>query len=312
MNVRHLALALMLLPLAACVGPSPQPAPGKPSTGGGSAPPRSGARPRVVITEPGIRDTAPAQDAIPADVANTPDAVPKKEPRSASGNPPEYEAFGEVYRIIDDPRGFTQRGRASWYGKKFHGKKTASGEPYDMFAMTAAHKTLPIPSYVRVKNLENGRTAVVRVNDRGPFHSERIIDLSYAAAARLGIINDGHAAVEIETIVPDDNNRAVASPAELPTPVSGPKRATPPTTVIQSNATAVGRWLQIAAYSDPINAVAMRDELAAHGLSGAVVREGNGGKLHRVVIGPYASEADAQDVRDWLHGAGYAAFWLKD
>jgi len=316
-TLRAACLALALLPLAACVGPAPQPSSpgGKPSTGGGGSSGGSGARggrPRVVIAEPGIKDSAPTSNDIPADVANTPDPVVKKEPRSASGNPVEYEAFGEVYRILDDSTGFTQRGRASWYGKKFHGKKTASGEPYDMFAMTAAHKTLPIPSYVRVTNLENGRTAVVRVNDRGPFHSQRIIDLSYAAAARLDIINDGHADVRIEALQADGGGGAVASASDLPAPVASAKKATPPPKLVQSAGAAPGRWLQVAAYSDPINAVAMRDELAAHGLSGVAVREGAGGKLHRVVIGPYASDTDAKDVREWLHGAGYAAFWLKE
>lgn len=313
---RALAAALALLPLAACVGPAPQPEPGRPTSsggGGGTAGRAHGhTRPRVVIAEPDVKDSAPTRGEIPADVANTPDAVPKWEPRSRSGNPTEYEAFGEIYRVLDDTEGFTQRGRASWYGKKFHGRKTASGEPYDMFAMTAAHKTLPIPSYVRVTNLDNGRSAVVRINDRGPFHSERIIDLSYAAAARLGIIGDGHAEVQIAALQPGDDSRAIASAEPLPDPVAaGPSRP-PPTKVVRGDSSPGGRWLQVAAYVDPINAVAMRDELAARGLSGVAVRDGQGGKLHRVVIGPYASEADAQDVRDWLHGAGYAAFWLKE
>src|SRR3546814_402413 len=109
--------------------------------------PGSGTRPSVKLYAPGVRDGAPNSDDIPADVANTPDAIPKAEPRSKSGNPDQYEAFGIVYDVLDDTDGFKQRGRASWYGKKFQGRKTASGEPYDMFAMTAAHKTLPIPRY---------------------------------------------------------------------------------------------------------------------------------------------------------------------
>ncbi|WP_051278277.1 septal ring lytic transglycosylase RlpA family protein [Solimonas flava] len=308
-----LAAALALLPLAACVGPAPQPEPGRPTTAGSSGGGTRGhTRPRVVIAEPDVKDSAPVRGEIPADVASTPDAVPKWEPRSRSGNPVEYEAFGEVYRILDNTEGFTQRGRASWYGKKFHGRKTASGEPYDMFAMTAAHKTLPIPSYVRVTNLDNGRSAVVRINDRGPFHSERIIDLSYAAAARLGIIQDGHAEVQIAALQPGDDSRAVASAERLPDPVAAAPSRPPPAKIVRTDSSPGGRWLQVAAYADPINAVAMRDTLSARGLSGVAVRDGQGGKLHRVVIGPYASEADAQDVRDWLHGAGYAAFWLKE
>ncbi|WP_051362070.1 septal ring lytic transglycosylase RlpA family protein [Solimonas soli] len=319
--LRRLALALALLPLAACLGPvGPPPVPGRtPSTGPRPPPHSNGTRPRVVIAEPGIKDSAPNGGDIPPDVANTPDAVPKREPRSRSGNPPEYEAFGEIYRVIDDPAGFSERGRASWYGKKFQGKKTASGEPYDMFAMTAAHKTLPIPSYVRVTNLENHRTAVVRINDRGPFHSERIIDLSYAAAARLGIIDDGHAEVEIRALQPDGDGGAVAVAANnapaaeaAPPPTSLPGIAAPkPPPVPKTAGGGAGRWLQIAAYSDPINAIAMRDELSNQGLKSVAVRASNDGKLHRVVIGPYARDSDAQDVRDWLHDAGYAAFWIK-
>ena len=220
MKALRLALLLaMLLPLGACLGPEIQPGPSRPRS---SPPPlpRNSTRPRVVIAEPGIQDSAPSRSDIPEDVANTPDAVPKIEPRSRSGNPDEYEAFGVVYHVLDDSSGFTERGRASWYGKKFHGKKTASGEPYDMFAMTAAHKTLPIPSYVRVTNLENGKTCVVRVNDRGPFHSKRIIDLSYAAAARIGITTSGHAEVEIRAVQPGDDNTMLASAAPTPAPNS--------------------------------------------------------------------------------------------
>lgn len=306
MSLRRLAAAsTLLLALGACaVGPprAPERRPARTVPVERPSSASHGGRPVVTIAQPGIQDTAPDRDDIPADVANTPDAVPKKEPRSASGNPPEYEAFGSVYHVLDDTAGFTERGRASWYGKKFHGRKTASGEPYDMFAMTAAHKTLPIPSYVRVTNLDNGRTAVVRVNDRGPFHSGRIIDLSYAAAARLGIISDGHAEVRIEALQPDDAPTAVAS---------APPPEMPPAPVAAAAPRDTGRWLQIAAYSDPINAVAMRDELASRGLSGVAIREG-GGALHRVVVGPFASEGEAQRTRDWLHDAGYAAILLKN
>jgi rare lipoprotein A len=304
-------LAVTTLALAACANLPPAPTGTSTRTVPVAPSSRSGTRPRVTITQPGIHDGAPDAGDIPADVANTPDAVPKYEPRSASGNPDEYEAFGTVYRVLDDATGFRQRGRASWYGKKFQGRKTASGEPYDMFAMTGAHKTLPIPSYVRVTNLDNGKTAVVRINDRGPFHSGRIIDLSYAAAARLGVIRDGHAEVEIAALQPDDHAPAVtASPAPPPAPVASDVPSPAAAAVVA--APAAGRWLQVAAYSDPINALAMRDELLRHGVAGVIVSESPGGQLHRVMVGPFTSEHDANDMRQQLHDAGYAAFWVKN
>ena len=119
------------------------------------------------------------------DLASIPDAIPRDEPYSRYGNPASYEALGKTYYVLPSAAGFTQTGRASWYGKQFHGRRTSSGEPYNMFKMTAAHKRLPIPSYVRVTNLDTGKQVIVRVNDRGPFHDGRIIDLSYVAARRL-------------------------------------------------------------------------------------------------------------------------------
>lgn len=127
--------------------------------------------------------------------------VPAKEPLSRYGNPTEYKVAGRNYEVMKSSTGYKTRGVASWYGTKFHKQRTSSGEPYDMYVMTAAHKTLPLPTYVRVKNLDNGRVAVVKVNDRGPFHGNRIIDLSYAAALKLGVFPKGTANVEIETLM---------------------------------------------------------------------------------------------------------------
>ena len=136
------------------------------------------------------------------DPAAIPDAVPRAEPRSRYGNPAQYEVFGRTYRVMDSAAGYSERGIASWYGTKFHGRRTSSGEPYDMYAMTAAHKSLPLPTYVRVTNLDNGRSAVVKVNDRGPFVKNRLIDLSYAAAIKLGVADHGTARVEVTAIDP--------------------------------------------------------------------------------------------------------------
>jgi rare lipoprotein A len=137
----------------------------------------------------------------PANLDRVADAVPRSEPLHKFANRP-YEALGKRYVPMTSLQPFRQRGLASWYGKRYHGQKTSSGEVYDMYAMTAAHPTLPIPSYVRVTNVANGRSVVVRVNDRGPFHAGRVIDLSYVAAYKLGYIQAGSAQVELEAIVP--------------------------------------------------------------------------------------------------------------
>ena len=139
-------------------------------------------------------------DYTPADLADLPDPVPRTEPRSARGNPPSYTVLGTTYYVMDSALGYYATGLASWYGRKFHGRLTSSGEPFDMFALTAAHRSLPIPTYVRVTNLDNGRASVLRVNDRGPFHSDRIIDLSYAAAVKLGFADRGTARVRVEVL----------------------------------------------------------------------------------------------------------------
>lgn len=141
-----------------------------------------------------VRDTV--------DVSTIPDAVPRMEPLSETGNPESYEQYGKRYWIIPNPYKFVEKGTASWYGPKFHGKRTSSGDTFDMYKMTAAHKTLPLPSYARVTNLENKRSVVVRINDRGPFKDDRIVDLSYVAAKKLGITDNGTAEVELRVIDP--------------------------------------------------------------------------------------------------------------
>lgn len=137
----------------------------------------------------------------PANLDRVPDARPRAEPLNKAANRP-YTVFGKKYVPLTRVQPFHQRGLASWYGKRFHGQKTSSGETYDMYAMTAAHPTLPIPSYARVRSLKSGKEVVVRINDRGPFHAGRVIDLSYAAAYRLGIIGAGSGEVEVQAIVP--------------------------------------------------------------------------------------------------------------
>lgn len=145
-------------------------------------------------------DGAPNVTLDPSQIA---DAVPRHEPIRKAGNKSPYRVNGRTYHVLANAEGYRDEGIASWYGTKFHGRLTSNGEPYDALAMTAAHRELPIPCYVRVTNLDNGRTAIVRVNDRGPFHDQRIIDLSYAAAVKLGFAQRGTAAVSVEVVTPE-------------------------------------------------------------------------------------------------------------
>lgn len=194
------------------------------TTGGGhsSASHSTGSNGRYAMD----KDAGP-DDGIQLDPDKIKDAVPVNEPRTAAGNKSPYTVLGETYNVMPESTGYSQIGKASWYGKKFHGYKTSNGEIYSMYKMSGAHKTLPIPSYVRVTNLDNGRTAVVRINDRGPFHSDRIIDLSYAAAVKLDVARTGTANVKLETITPATSAYAAreAEKDELPEVVGAAKPA---------------------------------------------------------------------------------------
>lgn len=212
--------------------PVQTPAPHAPATKPRPAPPRApAAAPQPVpLADPNETDYAPSADEVPPDITKVPDAVPQFEERSRYGNPDSYKVLGKRYEVLDDARGFRERGYASWYGKKFHGKRTSSGEPYDMYAMTAAHKTLPIPTYARVTNLTNGKSVVVKITDRGPFHPGRIVDLSYAAAARLEMLDHGSTLVQLEVVMPDEtpgNTIVAAAPSAPPQPAALPP-APPP------------------------------------------------------------------------------------
>lgn len=154
-------------------------------------------------------------DRVPPGLLNTPDADPKVEPYLRGPSKP-YTVMDQTFVPITDARPYVQRGVGSWYGRKYHGRKTASGEPYDMFAMSAAHPILPIPSYARVTHLRNGRQVIVRINDRGPFIASRIIDLSYAAALKLDMVRGGSAELEVERLLPDEIARLQAAKGALP------------------------------------------------------------------------------------------------
>ena len=230
----------------------------------------------------------------PPDVLSIPDAVPRAEPRGTRGNPPFYEVFGKRYYVLASSEGFVQRGTASWYGPGFHAASTSLGEPYDMYAMTAAHKTLPIPAYAEVTNLRNGRKIVVRINDRGPFVGDRIIDLSYTAAAKLDMLMQGTAPVEVRVITARGGPGSAAPPPNVPTPVA-PAPVVPPVTVVNAPAAkspgTPAMFIQAGVFSDHENARRRVEALLAAGIELASLDElpRNDRALHRVRVGPFAS-----------------------
>ena len=238
------------------------------------------------------RASIPSGSAVPQpppDIFSIPDAVPRAEPRGTRGNPPSYEVFGKRYYVLASSEGFVERGTASWYGPGFHAASTSLGETYDMYAMTAAHKTLPIPAYAEVTNLRNGRKVVVRINDRGPFVGDRIIDLSYTAAAKLDMLLAGTAPVEVRVISVRGGAGSAAPPSSVPTPVA------PPVTVVNAPAAKMpgsqAMFIQAGVFSDHENARRRVEVLLAAGIELASLDEipRNERPLHRVRVGPFAS-----------------------
>lgn len=277
---------------APAAGATPAQAPSAPSASAASSspPPSAGAAIPGAPKRSGgyYQDDGPA-DVIPDGLLDTPDAEPRLEPIARGPSRP-YKVFEKTYVPITDTRPFVQRGIGSWYGRKFHGQKTASGEPYDMFKMTAAHPTLPIPSYARVTNLNNGRKVIVRINDRGPFHSSRIIDLSYTAALKLDVLRGGSAELEVERLLPDEIQRMQAARQA---------RREPPAVA----AAASGFFLQFGAYAQEPNAQAAREQLMRNwpaALPPPAIVSSQG--LFRLHSGPYASRELASDAAQQLRG----------
>ena len=230
-RIRLLAVVLCCAALCACTGAARR-----------KAPP---AQP-IEVPPPASAPSAPSG---PANIAAIPDAVPRYELKSRRGNPPFYEVQGKRYFVLTKADGYVERGVASWYGPTFHGVSTSMGEPYDMYAMTAAHKTLPLPAYARVTNLKNGKSVVVRINDRGPFVANRIIDLSYTAAAKLDMLREGTTLVEVRALTPAAPD-ALTRTAELPPP---------------------DLYIQAGAFADEVNAERLLARLHAAGVRGAAV-----------------------------------------
>jgi rare lipoprotein A len=284
-----LTAALFIFPfLAGCM----HRAPSRPGATPPSAAPPAGARSSGRYSQD--RDSTP--DGPPPDLSRIPEPQPKSEPRSQYGNKSPYTVLGETYRVLPSAEGYVERGIASWYGNKFHGYTTSTFEKYDMYAYSAAHKTLPLPSYARVTNLENGRSVVVRVNDRGPFVQNRIVDLSYVAAVKIGVWPKGTALVEVRAIDPEHPEpaaaAAVSARANAP---AAPGKAPKPLL-----------YLQVGAYGDRSNA-----ENAAAKLRGARLGEVHvveaqvaGKSVQRVRLGPLRDVDEADRLTPKVRALG--------
>ncbi len=274
-----LGVSILLFGLAGCSNLG-----SRPSVLGGQAKAPAGTG---AVTKRGggyYQDDGPG-DNPPPNLDAIPDAEPKAEPLNRFANNP-YTVLGRTYVPATGPKPFKERGLASWYGRKFHGQKTSSGEPYDMYGMTAAHRTLPIPSYARVTNVRNHKSVIVRINDRGPFHSDRVIDLSYTAAYKLGIVQNGSAMVEVEGIDPN-------GPALPPVAAAQPVQPEQPAQEPEGS----GIYLQMGAFRVQENAEQFRERLVAKlaRLASSVqvlVVDG----LYRVHLGPLHSESEAGEI----------------
>ena len=259
----------------------------------------------------GLSKTGGSVDSAPnvtLDNRKIQNAKPKVEPRSRGGNFTPYTVLGKTYRVMKSSKGYKERGGASWYGTKFHGRLTSNGERYDMYEMTAAHKSLPIPTYVTVKNLENGREIIVRVNDRGPFHKGRIIDLSYAAASKIGMLKKGIARVEVEAIDPREWKKSKrarkksAAKATKTTVVLATATQAIDSHVSPDTGAAKRQYLQIGAFKNLESAQALQNRLleSLHVINEAanVVIHPSPQGVYRVRIGPFASTVDSLPIKN--------------
>lgn len=231
------------------------------------------------------KDFGPSEE---VDLSHIPDAVPRYETRTRAGNKNPYTVLGKTYHLIADESAYRERGYASWYGNKFNGHNTSNGERYDMYAMTGAHKTLPIPSYVRVTNLDNGKSVVVRINDRGPFHQGRIVDLSYAAAQRIGIHKAGTGRVEVEIALPGD-----AAPIPRRADKNVPKNLEP--------ALPAGTYLQVGAFGQKESAQQFAASVGSKLTYPVTINSvAQPKQVHRVRVGPFKDAKNLQEARDQL------------
>jgi rare lipoprotein A len=238
------------------------------------------------------RDYGPSQ---PVDVSQVPDAVPQNLPKSRFGNPPSYTVDGQTYHVLPECAGYHDRGIASWYGMKFHGGRTSDGDTYDMYAMTAANKVVPLPCFVRVTNLENHRSVIVKVNDRGPFVANRIIDLSYAAAKKLGVVATGTALVDVTAVEPG-----------APAPATGAAATSIP--IATNDAEKPQLYVQIGAFAEAANAERVRQNLETADIKPVLIVTTTAGDktLYKVRIGPLADVTAVDQLTGRLVTLGYA------
>ena len=256
----------------------------------------------IVPVIPEEKDSGPER---PVSVSHISEPVPVMEPRTNAGNSSPYKVLGQTYYVLQNPEGYKDKGTASWYGRKFHGRRTANGEIYDMFAMTGAHKTLPIPSYVRVTNLVNKHSVVVRINDRGPFHSDRLIDLSYTAAKKLGFENVGTAKVAIEYIDPlsYQHNPGVSTKpliASTATGASKPEPLAPTPERAGGYRLPDNTWLQVGAFGQLSSAQQMKltiEKLTSYQVVILEPKSNSTDKLFRVRVGPLKDNFDLLELR---------------
>jgi rare lipoprotein A len=269
--------------------------------GCGGAPSRPGSKPGGYYLDDGPGANPPA------DLESRPEPIPKIEPLNPYTSRP-YTVLGRTYTPQTQLTPYQQRGVASWYGKRYHGQKTSSGEIYDMYALSAAHTLLPLPSYARVTNVANGKSVVVRVNDRGPFHEDRLIDLSYAAAHRIGIIGQGSALVEVESIIPGSGEAAPAASAPA-TPVA----AVPVPVAVPVSNEAGGVFVQLGAFSVEENAAAFQRKMRIDlGWLAGSIQLYRGDGLYKVHAGPYADRAEAERAAERIRKElGFKPFVLK-
>ncbi|MDN6296454.1 MAG: septal ring lytic transglycosylase RlpA family protein [Halomonas sp.] len=264
--------------------------------------------------------SADAYPLDPPDVSDVPDAIPRKEPLSRAGNRSTYTVWGKSYRVLPDAKGYSETGTASWYGKKFHGYATSSGEIYDMYEMSAAHRSLPLPTFARVTRVGTDKSVIVRVNDRGPFHSERVIDLSYAAASRLGLTDHGTGRVKVEAIDPEQwlARHGNASPDERPpraiarkdAPSSAASDSASPAPVPEapaeqspSAAAESGIYWQVAALENRQGAQKLQRRLEGELEQAVRITEADG--MYRVQVGPVAPASGEAELRETLRSAGF-------
>jgi len=269
---------------------------------------------RMVPTKQGggyYKDDGPGAE-VPDNLDEIPDAQPRNEPLHRWANRP-YTVLGKDYVPLTRVQSFHQEGIGSWYGRKFHGQKTSIGETYDMFAMSAAHPTLPLPSYVRVTNPDNGRSVILRVNDRGPFHSDRIIDLSYTAAYKLGYINQGSNRVIVDSIVPGQDDLPVYAAAPAPVARASDEMDEFSRKLLDEERQGEtqptrGIFLQLGAFANADNAENLRNHLTRD-LDWLTdpIRIQRAGNIHRLQLGPFTSRAEAERMAQRIRVAlGYA------